>query len=346
MKQNTLSASAVALGGLLWLTSPTFAAMPDAWVTTKVKMFLLTTDNVPALDVHVDTIDGKVTLHGNVESDAEKSSAEAAARKVDGVTEVRNLLAVVPAGHATAVDVSDDAIKRRVETVLDRDQALGDSDVEVKSVNDGVVLLSGETKTLTEHRRALEDARSVEGVRNVASEIQSPDKLGDAELWREGEGDKNTDTRFSASDMWITTASKVRLMASSTTPALDINVDTRDGIVTLFGIVPSEEVKQAAKVEVLKTDGVRRVRNELQVVPEQHRKTVEVKDADIKKSIEKQLAEETRLEDADIGMDVKNGVVHLTGEVKSNAERFTALQTARMAPGVRAVVDDMTVATN
>jgi hyperosmotically inducible protein len=146
--------------------------------------------------------------------------------------------------------------------------------------------------------------------------------------------------------MWITTASKVRLMASSTTPALDINVDTRDGIVTLFGIVPSEEVKQAAKVEVLKTDGVRRVRNELQVVPEQHRKTVEVKDADIKKSIEKQLAEETRLEDADIGMDVKNGVVHLTGEVKSNAERFTALQTARMAPGVRAVVDDMTVATN
>jgi osmotically-inducible protein OsmY len=41
--------------------------------------------------------------------------------------------------------------------------------------------------------------------------------------------------------MWITSATKMRLLADSQPPALDINVDTREGIVTLFGIVRNVE---------------------------------------------------------------------------------------------------------
>ena len=40
------------------------------------------------------------------------------------------------------------------------------------------------------------------------------------------------------SDMWITSAAKVRLIADDQTPATEINVDTRNGVVTIFGIVP------------------------------------------------------------------------------------------------------------
>ena len=50
-------------------------------------------------------------------------------------------------------------------------------------MNNGVVLLSGDAKTISDHLRAIEDARAVQGVQRVASEIQSPDKLSDAELW-------------------------------------------------------------------------------------------------------------------------------------------------------------------
>jgi osmotically-inducible protein OsmY len=49
--------------------------------------------------------------------------------------------------------------------------------------------------------------------------------------------------------MWITSATKMRLLADPRTPALDINVDTRAGIVTLFGIVPTQlaQVRVASK---------------------------------------------------------------------------------------------------
>ena len=57
-------------------------------------------------------------------------------------------------------------------------------------------------------------------------------------------------------------------MANSETSALEIAVDTNDGIVTLFGTVPSKHAKQAASEEVGKIGGVRSAKNDLQVVAE------------------------------------------------------------------------------
>jgi hypothetical protein len=47
------------------------------------------------------------------------------------------------------------------------------NDVKVASVNNGVVLLSGKTDSLTESLRAIENAHSVKGVHRVASELQT-----------------------------------------------------------------------------------------------------------------------------------------------------------------------------
>ena len=69
---------------------------PDAWVTTQVKMSLLTSEGVSARNVHVDTVEGRVTLHGSVPTEAEKARAQEVARKIEGAREVRNLLQVVP----------------------------------------------------------------------------------------------------------------------------------------------------------------------------------------------------------------------------------------------------------
>src|SRR6185369_12008874 len=96
-----------------------------------------------ATDVNVDTVDGRVTLHGKVRTAEEKTKAEQVAKGIDGVTEVRNLLQVVPEQARSAKAASDDEVKARVKNALKNDRALADSSIAVQSVNDGVVLLGG-----------------------------------------------------------------------------------------------------------------------------------------------------------------------------------------------------------
>ena len=59
------------------LVAPALAAQPDAWITTKSKLALLTTEGVSSTAVSVDTVNQQVTLHGKVRSAEEKAKAEA-----------------------------------------------------------------------------------------------------------------------------------------------------------------------------------------------------------------------------------------------------------------------------
>ncbi|HEY3303087.1 MAG TPA: BON domain-containing protein [Candidatus Binatia bacterium] len=327
------------------LAAPAHAATPDAWITTKTKLALLTTEGVRGTAIHVDTILGKVTLHGKVRSAEEKTKAESIAKKTDGVQEVRNLLQVVTAEREKAVQLSDDDLKQRVEKAIKADSSLKDSSISVKSVNKGVVLLDGTAKTLSAHLRAVEDAAWVPGVERVASEIKSPDTLADAEIWREPTtktSAKESGIRDAASDTWITSATKMRLLADSRTPGLDINVETRAGVVTLFGIVPSQDAKAAAEVDARKVSGVKSVVNELQVVPPGKQATVKARDEDIEREVKKAF-EKSDLKD--VSVEVKNGVVRLKGTVSSGTRRLDAAVLARSVEGVRAIKDDLRVAT-
>ena len=91
---------------------PGRTATPDAWITTKIKLALLTTEGVSGTAIKVDTVVGRVTLYGKVHSAEEKAKAETIARKVDGVQGVRNLLQVVAPQREKAMQVSDDALKQ------------------------------------------------------------------------------------------------------------------------------------------------------------------------------------------------------------------------------------------
>ena len=328
----------------LELGEPSSAAdAPDAWITTKVKMALLVAEDVSATAVRVDTTDGKVTLHGTVSSADEKARAERAAQGVKGVHELRSLLQVVEKPRQESAAVADEALSAEVGKRLDADPALRDSKIGVKSTNRGVVLLDGNARTLSAHLRALEVARAVPGVKRVASEIESPDTLADDEIWRDAKSDPKTATASAAKDAWITTAAKVRLIANSDTPARDINVDTLGGVVTLFGTVPTEAARRAAETEVRKVDGVKSVENDLQVVPQVSAAAVEHKDERVKDAIEKRLSAREELSDASIDVEVANGVARLTGTVRGQPDRLTALTLARTTDGVRSVVGELTV---
>jgi hyperosmotically inducible periplasmic protein len=339
-------AFAVALS-LAMLAAPAHAATPDAWITTKAKFALLTTEGVSGTAVHVDTVAGQVTLHGKVTSAEEKANAEAAVKKIDGVKSVRNLLQVVAAKQEEAVQVADDALEERITKKLEADPSLESSSISVKSVNKGVVLLSGTAKTLTAHLRAIEEVAAVPGVRRVASEVQSPDTLADAEIWREpaAKTEKKSDEAYGAGDaardLWITSATKMSLLADSRTPALDINVDSRKGVVTLFGIVSSPEAKAAAEEDALGVKGVERVQNELEVVASAKQEAVEVRDEELERAVKKAFEPH---ELPDVTVEVKNGIVRLSGTVPTGSRRLEAAVAARAVPGVRAVKDDLRLA--
>jgi osmotically-inducible protein OsmY len=68
----------------------------DTTITTRVKTAMLNDPAVGGLRIDVDTFKGAVTLSGRVKSQAERDQALEIARKVDGVTQVKDALQVIP----------------------------------------------------------------------------------------------------------------------------------------------------------------------------------------------------------------------------------------------------------
>jgi hyperosmotically inducible protein len=160
---------------LTWgLGVATARASDDTWITAKIRIALMTTDGAGRNAVKVDTERGKVTLHGTVDSEAVKDKAEATARAVGGVTDVRNLLQVVKESRQESVEAADKDVKEAVEKSLKKDKSL--DGIKVKSVDNGLVLLDGSTASLANELRAIETAYGLPGVRQVASEIEAKEK--------------------------------------------------------------------------------------------------------------------------------------------------------------------------
>jgi hyperosmotically inducible protein len=339
---------AVVAAGWLVAIPPAHAStqVSDAWITTKTKITLFTTKGISSNAINVDTVDGMVTLHGKVVSAEEKARAEVEAKKIDGVKSVRNVLQVVPSRRERSVKVSDAQLKDRVAKALKGDRSLNDGSIAVESVNDGVVLLGGKAASASDHLRAIQTARAVPGVSHVETEVTSPDVLTDEELRRDRPSPISGADRGmmgATKDMWITTDTKTRLLADTRTPALDINVDTWNGVVTLFGTVSSKDAKAAAEADARQVSGVTRVANELQVVPSAKAEAVQARDEDLTTAVKGALARREGFKG--VTVDVKNGVARLTGTVDSEQERSDASIVARSTPGIRAVVDDLRINT-
>lgn len=60
----------------------------DTWITTKVKADLLTTSDIPAADISVDTVNGVVALSGTVHSREQVDKAVAVTKQIKGVKNV------------------------------------------------------------------------------------------------------------------------------------------------------------------------------------------------------------------------------------------------------------------
>jgi hyperosmotically inducible protein len=154
-------------------------------------------------------------------------------------------------------------------------------------------------------------------------------------------GTKPGDAHSSASDMRVTAAVKLHLWTAAEVPSSDISVDTNDGVVTLFGVVPTAAIRHAAEVEAAKVSGVVSVENGLEVVGSADQQRVEKRDGDIAKDLA--LAMKANESFGGVKTSVKNGTVHLTGTVATGWDVLHAVRCARRVAGVRGVVDGLKV---
>jgi osmotically-inducible protein OsmY len=149
--------------------------------------------------------------------------------------------------------------------------------------------------------------------------------------------------RNTSADAAATAKVKAALALSKNVSALDINVDTYDGVTTLTGKVPSTQSKELAGQIAVDTSGVRDVRNLLNVDPEirpdpgrqylAHR----VEELERQSALAEALQEIPEMEGARVQVRVTGELVALDGTVVSDAQKSRAEQVARSFAGVRRV---------
>jgi hyperosmotically inducible periplasmic protein len=150
------------------------------------------------------------------------------------------------------------------------------------------------------------------------------------------------DAKTAVSDSWITSKTKIALFADERVKGTQVSVDTmKGGVVHLRGKVDSAEAKAAAEQIAANIEGVKSVKNDLQVVAPSARKMVAAQDADIARAVQKRLSADAQLKSVDVRTDA--GVVTLTGEVPSIVTAARASEMARAVPGVKSVKNELTV---
>lgn len=177
-------------------------------------------------------------------------------------------------------------------------------------------------------------------------------------------------------DAGITTKVKSKLAADDTVKAYQIDVDTREKVVTLSGNVDSQAAKDQAVAIARSTEGVADVVDNITVAggeiampgeytgdapapggegdaamggdapnPEPDRSVGEVMDdAAITAAVKAKLLADPTVGGLKIDVDTREGVVYLTGDnMKSQAEIDMAIKLARETSGVKSVESNLVI---
>jgi hyperosmotically inducible periplasmic protein len=149
-------------------------------------------------------------------------------------------------------------------------------------------------------------------------------------------------------DPGITTAVKTKLAADDTVKAYKIDVDTKEGVVTLAGTVDSPAAKSRAVELANTTKGVKSVVDELRLAePAAATSGVEIvdvaTDGGVTTAVKAKFLADPSIAGLKIDVDTKNHVVTLTGVVPTAADKTYAVEVARKTSGVDSVVDNLTV---
>jgi osmotically-inducible protein OsmY len=175
---------------------------------------------------------------------------------------------------------------------------------------------------------------------------RAPDLEGVSEKIREGVGDVGERLR----DSKVTGTVKTALELNRSTQPYSFNVDTENGVVTLRGDVPSEEVKREAESVAAAVPDVRQVVNQLSVnpgagAPAGGQRTLGENVDDQKLEMQARLAFSLNrtLKGTDLEVQSFKRLLTVSGRVGTPAQKRVAIQIAEGLPDAVGVVDQVQV---
>ena len=151
----------------------------------------------------------------------------------------------------------------------------------------------------------------------------------------------NTTAQASSTDKQIESSAKESYVFRTYLKNDDIKIQSKDGVVTLAGSVSEEAHKSLAQETVANLPGVKSVDNKLKLNGET---PAEYSDAWLMTKVKTSLLYHRSVSGFATGVDVKDGIVTLSGDADSQAQIDLATEYAKDIDGVKHVKNEMKVA--
>ncbi|MCS3467978.1 osmotically-inducible protein OsmY [Pseudomonas sp. JUb42] len=210
-------------------------------------------------------------------------------------------------------------------------------------VEQGTAVLKGKVENQVDRELAERIALDTQGIQKVDNQLEI-----DANVAAEPGTKANMAQRFE--DATLTATVKSKLLWNSVTEALNIDVDSEAGVVTLKGRATSPEGKDLAGSLASNTDGVTSVNNLISISaadsiasrtePQTSNPAEQLSDAWITSKVKSSLIYSRNLDGLNIKVETKDGLVTLNGVVANFAEKELAVEITRNIRGVKGVNAD------
>jgi osmotically-inducible protein OsmY len=210
-------------------------------------------------------------------------------------------------------------VRAAVEAELGFDPSVDAKDITVRNIN-GEVALNGTVPSYPQYREAAAAARRVTGVTRVHNHLEVVLPPGD---FRD--------------DTMLTTSANVALERNTTVPG-GVEATAYDGDLTLTGTVAYGSERAAAESAVAGLTGVRHLTDDIDI-------SYDADPVDVDLHVREALERSALVpDDSDVKADLKDGIITLTGHVRTWAEHDAVVDAAWMANGVIDVRDELHVA--
>jgi hyperosmotically inducible periplasmic protein len=208
-------------------------------------------------------------------------------------------------------------------------QTVLDNQVKVKS-QDGVVTLTGTVQDEADKSLATDTVENLPGVTSVRNDLAikaaHPEK----------------------SDAWMAAKIRSRLLVKGNVSAVHTNVAVKDGVATLSGTADNAAQKELTGIYAAEIDGVKSVKNDLTVkkaTATDAAMSEKIDDASITSQVKFALLTHKSTSALKTKVSTTDGVIHVTGEAKTDAEKALVTKLAQDVRGAKSVKNDMTVKT-
>ncbi|MEO6569382.1 MAG: BON domain-containing protein [Opitutaceae bacterium] len=201
-----------------------------------------------------------------------------------------------------------------------------EDNVKVKA-KDGMVTLTGTVQDKGEKDLAADTVENLPGVTSVKNDLEIKSKHPEK------------------SDAWISTKIRSRLLVKGNVSATSTKIDVKDGVVTLAGTADNLAQKELTGIYAKEIDGVKSVKNEIAVKEKSAKETSsdKIDDASITTQVKYALVSHKSTSALKTKVTTIDGVVRVTGDAKTDAEKSLVTKLAADVRGVKSVTNDMSV---